>query len=96
MKINLFNNKHVVFICKWDLSKRIRIYKNLESSSIELMHIIRINILGKVFFFKNEKKISPQLTMTADGIDDWSNRLVFYFRIDNVLSDIQEDTFRIT
>lgn len=34
--------------------------------------------------------------MTADGITVWSNRLVFYFLIDNVLSDIQEDTFRIT
>lgn len=59
------------------------------------MHIIRINISDKVFFFQNEKKTSPQLTMTADGIDDWSNRLVFYLRIDNVVSDLQEDTFRI-
>lgn len=60
------------------------------------MLIIRINILSKVFLLKkNENKISAKLTMTADGIDDWSNRLVFYFRIDNVLRDIQEDTFRI-
>lgn len=59
------------------------------------MHIIRINIIGKVFFFKNEKNISAKLTMTAVGIDDWSNRYVFYFRIDNVLNDIQEDMLRI-
>lgn len=45
-------------------------YKNLKSNRIKVMHIMRINIFGKVFFFKNEKNISAKLTMTAVGIDD--------------------------